>query len=333
MDAVASLERLLASQEVTFGKHDAELVRTLVKIGHASVEARAYSKAEAAFWRAVEILCKIHGEHHIDVLFCIEQLVAISEAQNNDLQADRLKQQAEGIRKNLRPPKPGAPPLRSALAGPQSATPPPKAVQAAPNTAVPPAKSIVPAPASTAQPPSPAQQTPSNSIPKFTAPQTPLAARVQESTVQIQLSDLPVTNPTAGAGTANCRHGLHPAACEVCVMLQSASGKHLLAQTMAGTPMSAGQLISALVVKSSGQRIAIGSDIVWIGQDPINDVSLPKDPQVARSHAVVELVKGQYWIRQCSASPTTLNGREVSGKASLCPGDTIVVGSTEIRVE
>jgi len=66
-----------------------------------------------------------------------------------------------------------------------------------------------------------------------------------------------------------------------------------------------------------------------IGRERDNDLALT-DPSVSRYHAVIELVQGQWVIRDMgSANGTLVNGQPITEAHPLAPGDGITVGDTE----
>jgi hypothetical protein len=237
------LERLLASQEITFGRHHTELARTLIKIGDAALELKDWAKAESSYFRAMELLIQGPREQPQEVLRCLEQLAAIADAQRNNEQAERLRQEATIVRKKIMEKKLCGTATR--VLAPAAMSPPPSA----PNTTKPAQAAVAKAAAQPVQPARPAQT---------------------------------------------------------------------------GNP-------SALIVKTSGQRVPLGTGAVWIGQDAMNDVCLPNDSAAARSHAVVERVQDQIVIRLCGDFPTLINGSKFQQKAKLSPGDIITVGRTELQ--
>ncbi len=101
-----------------------------------------------------------------------------------------------------------------------------------------------------------------------------------------------------------------------------------------------------------GKEIAHGSDMkqfrlrfqnrsidmkktIRIGRDKKNDLVLSEDPLVSRHHAVIELIEGEYRLKDLgSTNQTYLNNEPLPPQASVAvkSGDVINIGHTEIRV-
>jgi hypothetical protein len=79
-----------------------------------------------------------------------------------------------------------------------------------------------------------------------------------------------------------------------------------------------------------GREIPVTGERVVLGRSRECDVRLT-DANVSRRHAEVRLEDGSYWVVDLgSTNGTELNGRHVD-RAKLSDGDTITLGSTEIR--
>jgi Inner membrane component of T3SS, cytoplasmic domain len=313
-DTLARLEILLAQQEVTFGRHDSELARTLFKICDTACESGNYVKAEAACWRALEILVKFRGEIHPEVLACVERLAGVSDAQGNDPQARRFKEQAKSIREKLPAKKLPEPVIVPKRTGASAGVNAPAAQPVGINPTIPQPAATKPA------------TTPKKDI-------TPPAAQsgVIKAPVAQPIGSKPPESPAATQAMSMCAHGVVISACLMCQAIK-AGEKTIYSMADATQPATAG--MSALIVKSSGERVPLKSSMIWIGQDRINDIALANDPAVARSHAVVEFFKDVYWVRQCpGAVGTLLNNRELTGTTKLSRGDILKVGNTELVVD
>lgn len=79
-----------------------------------------------------------------------------------------------------------------------------------------------------------------------------------------------------------------------------------------------------------GERVRICGAAV-LGRIADNDIVV-EDPGVSPRHAVIELIGGSFEIRDLdSASGTYVNGVRVKGPVRLEGGETIRIGSTELR--
>ena len=68
-----------------------------------------------------------------------------------------------------------------------------------------------------------------------------------------------------------------------------------------------------------------GSDVV-LGRDPKCAVQIP-DPKVSRRHAVICADNNSYTIENFSANGTRINGRPITARHQLQPGDAIFISS------
>ncbi len=80
-------------------------------------------------------------------------------------------------------------------------------------------------------------------------------------------------------------------------------------------------------------RIALARAAVQLGRLEGSDVVL-LDPLVSRHHAVIRWTPGGYEIEDLgSANGTHVQGRRITGRTPLAPGQTIRLGNTEMRFE
>ena len=86
-------------------------------------------------------------------------------------------------------------------------------------------------------------------------------------------------------------------------------------------------------VGSTRDRIPLDRDTVTIGQGPSNDVSLPFDRTVSRSHCVLERLASRWSIRDLSSrNGTFVNGERIWGPHTLRAGDEIRAGTVRFVV-
>ncbi len=74
---------------------------------------------------------------------------------------------------------------------------------------------------------------------------------------------------------------------------------------------------------------------IRIGRDSTNDVVIADDPLVSRRHAVIEIVNGQYCLRDLgSTNQTYLNKNPVPPNTNVVVriGDTITIGRTVLQI-
>ncbi len=74
---------------------------------------------------------------------------------------------------------------------------------------------------------------------------------------------------------------------------------------------------------------------IYIGRGESNAICIKDDPLVSRKHALIEYVKGKYYISDLdSTNGTYVNNHPVKKdeKIELFPGDIIRIGKTELNV-
>jgi len=79
---------------------------------------------------------------------------------------------------------------------------------------------------------------------------------------------------------------------------------------------------------SRRRTVLVLEDPVRIGRDDTCELQLPGDPTVSRLHAILRTEDG-HWVVQDGGSRngTYLNGRKVSGHATLGPCDRLLIGN------
>ena len=74
---------------------------------------------------------------------------------------------------------------------------------------------------------------------------------------------------------------------------------------------------------------------IYIGRNKTNAITIENDPLVSRKHAVIEHIKGKYYLTDLdSTNGTYLNNHPIqkNNKIELSPGDVIRIGKTELNV-
>jgi pSer/pThr/pTyr-binding forkhead associated (FHA) protein len=74
---------------------------------------------------------------------------------------------------------------------------------------------------------------------------------------------------------------------------------------------------------------------IYIGRNKTNSICINDDPLVSRKHALIEFVKGCYFLSDCgSTNGTYVNNQPVAvyQKIELKSGDVIRVGKTELTI-
>ena len=88
------------------------------------------------------------------------------------------------------------------------------------------------------------------------------------------------------------------------------------------------------LILPDGTEYELSGSLTTIGRTPDNDVSLPDDSNVSRTHAEIEeRSEGEFWIFDLqSSNGTRLNGTQVTTEMELFDGDRILLGgSSEIE--
>lgn len=95
---------------------------------------------------------------------------------------------------------------------------------------------------------------------------------------------------------------------------------------------SPGSRLVAVAGPHAGAAFALAAGAV-IGRDPGADIALPHDTQASRRHARIVQEALSFAIEDAgSTNGTYVNGQRVT-RQTLLPGDTVVVGSTSLRLE
>ena len=80
----------------------------------------------------------------------------------------------------------------------------------------------------------------------------------------------------------------------------------------------------------NGQRYPLKGQVVTIGRDRGNDLSLPDDTKISRTHAQLQLGGGQWTLFDLGSSNGTKVNRRSVDKHPLRSGDLILLGATTL---
>jgi serine/threonine protein kinase len=90
----------------------------------------------------------------------------------------------------------------------------------------------------------------------------------------------------------------------------------------------------ALVSSKSDETYVLPPKAIEIGRDNTCDVVIPDDPLVSREHVRIAFDGKRYWIEDLgSTNGTLVNGRRLTRRRALNPGDKLKIGNTELLVE
>jgi pSer/pThr/pTyr-binding forkhead associated (FHA) protein len=90
----------------------------------------------------------------------------------------------------------------------------------------------------------------------------------------------------------------------------------------------------AIQVKFKERNVELCKSI-YIGRNKTNAICINDDPLVSRKHALIEYVRGCYFISDCgSTNGTYVNNQPIAvfQKVELKSGDVIRVGKTELTI-
>jgi len=92
-------------------------------------------------------------------------------------------------------------------------------------------------------------------------------------------------------------------------------------------------LLTGLNGGQTNQQYVITEQGLQIGRDPGNDICLD-DPDVSRHHARVILYNSALWVQDTgSRNGVFVNTNRISSHKQLSPGDQVMVGSHEFRID
>jgi hypothetical protein len=125
-------------------------------------------------------------------------------------------------------------------------------------------------------------------------------------------------------------HLMGPVTVELKVDEQLPTGRFDISSSM--REPAPGRGTSSLVLPT-GNRTALGNEVVSIGRNPDCTISLP-EANVSRRHAEIRpLAVGWVLVDLGSTNGTRINGVVIDGERLLHDGDVIGVGSLDIRYE
>ncbi|HEY9870050.1 MAG TPA: FHA domain-containing serine/threonine-protein kinase [Candidatus Obscuribacterales bacterium] len=90
----------------------------------------------------------------------------------------------------------------------------------------------------------------------------------------------------------------------------------------------------ALVSSKSDETYVLPPKAIEIGRDTTCEVVIPDDPSVSREHVRIAFDGKRYWVEDLgSTNGTLVNGKRLTRKRILNPGDRLKIGNTELLVE
>lgn len=121
--------------------------------------------------------------------------------------------------------------------------------------------------------------------------------------------------------------------CPQCGHINRVSNKFC---TQCGTKLSAKARpsLQLLVISGAdkGKKFDITADLVRIGRDATNDISL-SDTKVSSTHAKLSIEKDEIWIEDLkSTNGTMVNGKKISTKTPLHDEYLVKMGNTLMKV-
>ncbi|HEY9791645.1 MAG TPA: FHA domain-containing protein [Candidatus Obscuribacterales bacterium] len=92
---------------------------------------------------------------------------------------------------------------------------------------------------------------------------------------------------------------------------------------------------SALIDVDSKRRYElVPKDVISLGKDKDNDISLENDPAAHGCHALITFAVNNFWLEDLGTTcGTFLNDVRIEKPVMLSPGDSILVGRTRFRIE
>jgi pSer/pThr/pTyr-binding forkhead associated (FHA) protein len=101
----------------------------------------------------------------------------------------------------------------------------------------------------------------------------------------------------------------------------------------AAPPPTRGARLVVVAGPHAGTTFSVGPSGANIGRDPEAAIALPGDTKASRLHARIVREGADIVIEDAgSTNGTYVNGQKIS-RQTLAPGDTVLIGSTALRVE
>jgi pSer/pThr/pTyr-binding forkhead associated (FHA) protein len=87
--------------------------------------------------------------------------------------------------------------------------------------------------------------------------------------------------------------------------------------------------------RNEGRDFVIDQDTMTLGRSELDGIPLYGDPQIAKSHALLQKVNGTWMLSDRGQSPvgTLVNGQRIGASHTLRPGDRISIGSANLTFQ
>lgn len=87
--------------------------------------------------------------------------------------------------------------------------------------------------------------------------------------------------------------------------------------------------------RNEGRDFVVDQDSMTLGRSELDGIPLYGDPQIAKSHALLQKVNGTWMLSDRGQSPigTLVNGQRIGASHVLRPGDRITIGSANLTFQ
>jgi pSer/pThr/pTyr-binding forkhead associated (FHA) protein len=87
--------------------------------------------------------------------------------------------------------------------------------------------------------------------------------------------------------------------------------------------------------RNEGRDFVVDQDTMTLGRSELDGIPLYGDPQIAKSHALLQKVNGTWMLSDRGQSPvgTLVNGQRIGASHTLRPGDRISIGSANLTFQ
>jgi pSer/pThr/pTyr-binding forkhead associated (FHA) protein len=87
--------------------------------------------------------------------------------------------------------------------------------------------------------------------------------------------------------------------------------------------------------RNEGRDFVVDQDSMTLGRSELDGIPLYGDPQIAKSHALLQKVNGTWMLSDRGQSPlgTLVNGQRIGASHTLRPGDRISIGSANLTFQ